>query len=83
MGSVVDPFLYSGFNFAILHFSGNVDNEIERLHSWVIGDDNKGAPSFRNLPASPSIPAALDGLVSSSNFKMISSSIRENEKEFS
>ena len=39
-----------------------------------MGDDKHGAPSCRNLPASPSIPAALDGLVFTNNFKIFSSS---------
>lgn len=55
--------------------------EIDKLHNWVMGDDKYVAPSFRNLPVNPSIPPALDGLVSSSNFKICSSSILENEKE--
>ena len=59
MGSVLAPFLKSGFNFAILQASGNVPEEIDRLHNWVIGVVNNFAPSFRNIPERSSIPEAL------------------------
>ena len=42
-----------GFNFAILHFLGNLDNLMDRLHKLVIGSANTGAPSFRNFPPFP------------------------------
>ena len=59
MGSILVPFLKSGFSFAILQASGNVPEEIDRLHDWVIGVVNNFAPSFRNISERPSIPEAL------------------------
>ena len=59
MGSVLGLFLKSGFSFAILQASGNVPEEIDRLHNWVIGVVNNYAPSFRNIPERSSIPEAL------------------------
>ena len=62
MGSVLVPFVKSGFNFAILQASGNVPKEINRLNNWVIGVVNNFAKSFRNIPKRSSI---LEALVSS------------------
>ena len=59
MGSVLVLFLKSGFNFAILQASGNVPEEIDRPHNWVVGMVNNFAPSFRNIPERSSIPEAL------------------------
>ena len=59
MGSVLEPFLKSGFNFAILHASGNLPEETDRLHSCVIGVANNEAPPFRKIPERSSMPAAL------------------------
>ena len=59
MGSVLALFLKSGFNFAILQASGNVPEEIDRTHNWVVGMVNNFAPSFRNIPERSSIPEAL------------------------
>ena len=59
MGSVLVLFLKSGFNFAILQASGNVPEEIDRIHNWVVGMVNNFAPSFRNIPERSSIPEAL------------------------
>ena len=67
---VADPFLNNGFSLAILHFSGNVDKEIDKLHNCVMGNNKYGAPSFKNLSVSPSLPAALDGFNLSNNFKL-------------
>ena len=39
----------------------------------------RSVPSFRNLPVSPSMPAALDGFKLSANFKIIPSVTRVNE----
>ena len=59
MGSVLGLFLKSGFSFAILQASGNVPEEIDRLHNWVIGVVNNFAPSFRNIRERSSIPEDL------------------------
>ena len=59
--SAVDHFLNNGFSLANLHFTGNFDKEIDKLHNCVMGNDKYSAPSLRNLPVSPSIPALLDG----------------------
>ena len=59
LGSVLEPFLKSGFNFAILHASGNLPEEIDRLHSCVVGMANIEAPFFRKIPERSSIPGAL------------------------
>ena len=48
MGSVLEPFL-SGLNFAILQRSGYLPEEIDRLHSCVIGMANNDALSFRKF----------------------------------
>ena len=60
------PFVKSGFNFAILQASGNVPEEINKLHNWVIGVVHDFAPSFRNIPERSSIS---EGLVLSKFFK--------------
>ena len=39
--------------------SGNVPEEIDRTHNWVVGMVNNFAPSFRNIPERSSIPEAL------------------------
>ena len=36
LGSVLVPLLKSGLNFPILQASGNLPEEIDRLHNWVI-----------------------------------------------
>ena len=59
MGSVPVPFLKSGFNFAILQASGNVPEEFDTMHNWVIDVGNNFAPSLRNIPERSSIPEAL------------------------
>ena len=50
MGSVLVPFLKIGFNFAILQPSGNVPEDIDRSHNWVIDMVNNFALSFRTIP---------------------------------
>ena len=37
MGYVLLLFSKNGFNFAVLQASGNIPEEIDRLHNWVIG----------------------------------------------
>ena len=46
-------------NFAILQASRNLLEEIDRLHSGVIGVANNDAPSFRKIPERSSMPGAL------------------------
>ena len=67
MGSVLLPFLKSGFNFAILQASGNLPEEFNGLHNWVIDMVNNFVPSFRNIPEKSLIPKTLV----SSNFLVI------------
>ena len=59
LGSVLKPFLKSGFNFAIFQASGNLPEEIDRLYSCVIGVAKNEAPSFRKIPERSSMPGAL------------------------
>ena len=57
--SVFQPFLNSGFNFAILQASGKLPNVMERLHDSLMGFDKIHAPSFKDFPEIWSIPAAF------------------------
>ena len=57
--SVLELFLKSGFNFAILQASGNLREEIGRLHSCVIGMANYEVPSLRKIPERSSMPGSL------------------------
>lgn len=41
---------------------GNVPEEIDKMHNWVIGAVNNFAPSFINIPERSSIPKALVSL---------------------
>ena len=59
MGSVLEPFLKSGFKFAILQVSGNLPEEIDRLHTSVIDVANNDAPSFRKIPEKSLMPGVL------------------------
>ena len=59
-GLVLDPFLYNGFNLAILQSLGKSPEEMEILHIFVIGFARIFAPSFKNLPEILSIPAAFE-----------------------
>ena len=58
MGSVLAPFLNIGFNLAILHFSGKVDNFIDKF-IFLKGRASTSAPSLRNFAGIWSIPSAL------------------------
>ena len=49
-GSVLDPFLYNGFNLEILLSLGKSSGEMEILHIFDIGFARIFAPSFKNLP---------------------------------
>ena len=50
MGSVFEPFLNSGFNFAILQSDGNIEYFTDKLQIWEMGLAKTVAPSFKNLP---------------------------------
>ena len=45
---MLEPFLKSGFHFGILQASGNLE-EIDTLHSCVIGVAYNEGPSFRKI----------------------------------
>ena len=49
-GLVLDPFLYNGFNLAILHSLGESPDKMEILHIFAIDFARIFAPSFKNLP---------------------------------
>ena len=59
LGSVLEPFLKSGFNVAILQAPGNLTEEIDRFHSCVIGVANNDASPFRKIPEWSSMLGAL------------------------
>ena len=59
-GLVLDPFLYNGFNLAILQSLGKNPEEMEILHIFAIGFSRIFAPSFKNLPEMLSIRAAFE-----------------------
>ena len=59
-GLVLDPFLYNGFNLAILQSLGKSPEEMEILHIFAIGFARIFAPSFKNLPEISSISAAFE-----------------------
>ena len=50
MGAVFEPFLNSGFNFAILQSDGNIEYLIDMLQIWEMGLGKTVASSFKNLP---------------------------------
>ena len=64
MGCVLESFLKSGLNFAILQASGNLREEIDGLYSCVIGVANNETPSFRKIPEK----LRLSGTLLSSKF---------------
>ena len=59
-GLVLYPFLYKGFNLAILQSLGKSPEEMEVLHISAIGFARIFATSFKNLPQILSIPAASE-----------------------
>ena len=59
-GLVLDPFLYNGFNLAILQSLRKSPEEIEISHFFVIGFARICAPSFNNLPEILSISTAFE-----------------------
>ena len=57
---VLDPFLYNGFNLAILQSLGKIPEEMEILHVFAICFARIFAPSFKSLPEILSIPSIRD-----------------------
>ena len=49
-GLVLDPFLYNGFNLAILQSLGESPDKMEILHIFALDFARIFAPSFKNLP---------------------------------
>ena len=47
MGSIFEPFLNSGFNFAILQSDGNNEYFTDNLNIWEMGLTKTVAPSFK------------------------------------
>ena len=56
----MDPFLYNGFNSAILQLLGISSEEMEIIHIFAIGFARIFKPSFKSLPESLLIPAAFE-----------------------
>ncbi len=62
---------------ACLHLSGKVVKRIDKLHICVKGAARTLAPSFKNLPAILSRPAAFEGFILLRWLSIIVSSISE------
>ena len=77
-GSIFEPFLNIGFNFASLHGSGKFTNFMERLHILVNGFAKMAVPSFKNLPGRLPIPATWEMPMFFNSFGEISSVNRFN-----
>ena len=60
LGLVLDPFLYYGFNLAILQSLAKSPEEMEIFHIFAIGFARIFAPSFKSLFEILSIPAAFE-----------------------
>ena len=52
LGSILDSFMYNGFNLAILHSLGESPENMEVLQISAIGFARIFAPCFKNLPKS-------------------------------
>ena len=59
-GLLLDPFLYYGFNLAILQSLGKNPDEMEKFHIFAIGFARIFAPTFKNLLEILSISAAFE-----------------------
>ena len=70
MGSIFEPCLNSGFNFAILQSDGNNEYFTDNLNIWEMGLTKTVAQSFKNLPDRP---AALFSSKSWTSFNTVSS----------
>ena len=68
-GLVLDPFLYNGFNLAILQSLGKSPEEFEILHICAKGFARILAPSFKNLLEILSIPVAFEMSINCKTFK--------------
>ena len=75
-GLVLDPFLYNGFNLAILQSLGKSPDEMEILHIFAIAFARIFAPSFKNLPKILSIPAAFEMSINCKTFKTFFSVVK-------
>ena len=75
-GLVLDPFLYNGFNLAILQSLGKSPEEMQVLHIFSIGFARIFAPSFKNLPETLSIPAAFEMSINSKTSKTFLSVVK-------
>ena len=72
----MDPFLYNGFNLAILQSLGKSPEEMEILHIFAIVFARIFAPSFKNLPETLSISAAFEMSINYKTFKTFSSVVK-------
>ena len=68
-GLVLDPFLYNGFNLALLQSLGKSPGEMEILHNFAVGFARIFAPSLKNLSEILSTPAAFEMSINSKTFK--------------
>ena len=71
-GLVLDPFLYNGFNLAILKSLGKSPEEMEISHIFVRGFARIFAPSSKNLPEILSIPVASEMPIKGKTSKTLS-----------
>ena len=79
---VLDPFLYNGFNSAILQSLGKSPEEMEILHVFAIGFARIFAPSFKNLPQILSIPADFEMSINCKTCKTFFSIVKFRLKLF-
>ena len=75
---MVAPFLKS-FSLACLHLSGKIDIAIDKLQICVKGMAKTIAPSFKNLPAMLSTPAAFEGFILFRRCNILLSFVGTNE----
>ena len=78
MRAVFEPFLNSGFNFAVLQSDGNIEYFIHKLQIWEMGLAKTVALSFKNLPDRLSRPTALFSSKSLRSFNTVSSDTKLN-----
>ena len=68
-GLVLDPFLYNGFNLAVLHSLGKRPEEMEMLDFFAIGFGRIFTPYFKNFAEFLSVPAAFETSINCKTFK--------------